>query len=70
MDFLSGNGESARAEKNGRRGAGRRSGLALPGQMSSQGRAAIRWEKVLDVGSTEPVNITWNVTVTDNGGGR
>jgi hypothetical protein len=53
-----GNGESAHAEKNGWRGAGRRSGGALPGQMSYHRRAAIRWEKMLDVTKTEPGNVT------------
>lgn len=42
----------------------------LPGQTSHQGRTANRWEKVLDVVVTEPGNITQNVTVTDNSGGR
>jgi hypothetical protein len=43
---------------------------ALPGQMSHYGKAAIRWEKVLDVGLTEPGNVTQEVTVSDNSGGR
>jgi hypothetical protein len=59
MDFLpGGNGESAHGEKNGWRGAWRRSGRLLPGQMSHHGKAAIRWEKVLDVRRTEPGNVT------------
>jgi hypothetical protein len=53
-----GNGESAHAEKNGWRGAGQRSGSLLPGQISHHGRAAIRWEKVLDIVMTEPGNVT------------
>jgi hypothetical protein len=53
-----GNGESAHAEKNGWRGAGRRSGGDLPGQMSYHRRAEIRWEKMLDVTTTEPGNVT------------
>jgi hypothetical protein len=70
VDFLSGNGESAHAKKNGWRGAGRRSGGALPGQMSHHGRTGTRWEKVLDVGLTEPENVTQEVTITNNSGGR
>jgi hypothetical protein len=38
--------------------------------MSAYGKAAIRWEKVLDVGLTEPGNVTQEVTVSDNSGGR
>jgi hypothetical protein len=53
-----GNGESAHGEKNRWRGAGRRSGRLLPASMSRHGSAEIRWEKVLDVGLTEPGNVT------------
>jgi len=35
-----------------------RSGGALPGQMNRHGRAAIRWEKALDVTTTEQGNVT------------
>jgi hypothetical protein len=45
------------------------SGRLLPGHISHHGRAAIRWEKVLDVTVTELGNITYKVTVTDNTGG-
>jgi hypothetical protein len=58
MDFLSGNGESAHAESGYGAAPGVRSGGALPGQISHHGGAAIRWEKMLDVISTEPGNVT------------
>jgi hypothetical protein len=63
MDFLSGETANPRMLK---RTAGAapgpvfdtEAGSALPGQMSHHGGAAIRWEKVLDVGLTEPGNVT------------